>query len=60
MSGHESESSTLRRPHPVVILMPPSHQPKELLQPLDTLSQVSVEMAETSLEESPPASLPSQ
>ena len=32
MSGHRSESSTLRKPHPVTILMPPSHQPKELLQ----------------------------
>ena len=30
--------------------MPASHQPKELLQPIDTSSQVSVEMAETSLE----------
>ena len=49
-SGHRSESSTLRRPHPVVVLMPPSHQPKELLQPVDTLSQVSAEMAEASLE----------
>ena len=30
--------------------MPPSHQPKELLQPVDTSSQVSAEMAEASLE----------
>ena len=30
--------------------MPPSHQPKELLQPVDTSSQVSTEMAEASLE----------
>ena len=50
MSGHGSESSTPRRPHPAVILMPPSHQPKELLQPVDTLSQVSTEMSEVSLE----------
>ena len=50
MSGHRSESSTLRRPHPAANLRPPSHQPKELLQPVDTLSQVSVEMAETCLE----------
>ena len=33
--------------------MPPSHQPKELLQLVDTSSQVSIEMAETSLEEMP-------
>ena len=30
--------------------MPPSHQPKELLQPVDTSSQVSTEIAEASLE----------
>ena len=34
----------------MVILMPPPHKPKELLQPVDTLSQASVEMAEASLE----------
>ena len=50
MSGHSSESSTLRRPHPATVLMPPSHQPKKLLQLVDTSSQVSIEMAETSLE----------
>ena len=49
-SGHSSESSTPRRLHPVTVLMPPSHQPKELLQLVDTSSQVSIEMAETSLE----------
>ena len=49
-SGHGSKSSTLRRPHPVVILMPPSHHPKELLQPVDTSSQASAEMEEASLE----------
>ena len=53
MSVHGSESSPLRRPHPVTVLTPPSHQPKELLQLVDTASQVSVEMAETSLEEIP-------
>ena len=50
MSGHRSESSTLRRLHPVTVLMPPSHQPKELLQLVDTSSQASIEMAETTLE----------
>ena len=49
-SGHGSENSTPRRPNPVVILMPPPHKPKELLQPVDTSSQVSAEMAEASLE----------
>ena len=34
----------------MVILMPPPHKPKELLQPVDTSSQVSAEMAEASLE----------
>ena len=50
MSGHGSESSSLRRLHPAAILMPPSHEAKKLLQLVDTLSQVSIEMAETSLE----------
>ena len=50
MSGHGSERSTLRRLHPTTVLTPPSHQPKELLQLVDTSSQMSVEMAETSLE----------
>ena len=50
MSGHRSKTSTPRRPHPAVILMPPSHQPKELLQLVDTSSQASAEMAEASLE----------
>ena len=50
MSGHESENSTLRRPNPVVILSPPPHKPKELLQLVDTSSKVSAEIAETSLE----------
>ena len=48
--GCRSKNSTLRRPNPVVILMPPPHKPKELFQLLDTLSQVSTEMAEASLE----------
>ena len=50
MSGHGSENLTPRRPNPVVILMPPPHKPKELLQLVDTSSQVSAEMAEASLE----------
>ena len=49
MSSHRSENSTPRRPDPVVILMPPPHMPKELLQLVDTSSQVSAEMAEESL-----------
>ena len=48
-SGHGSENSTLRRPNPVVVLMPPLQKPKELLQPVDTSSQASAEMAEESL-----------
>ena len=50
MSGCGSENLTLRRPNPVVILMPPPQKSKELLQPVDTLSQVSAEMAKASLE----------
>ena len=50
MSGHGSKSSTPRRLHPSVILMPSSQEPKELLQLIDTSSQVSAEMAEISLE----------
>ena len=34
----------------MVTLMPPPHKPKELLQLVDTSSQVSTEMAEASLE----------
>ena len=49
-SGHGSENSTPRRPSPVVVLMPPPHKPKELLQAVDTSSQASTEMAEASLE----------
>ena len=48
-SSHRSENSTLRRLNPVVILMPPPHKPKELLQPVDTLSQASAEMVEESI-----------
>ena len=50
MSGHGSENSILRRPNPVVVLTIPPHKPKELLQPVDTSSQASAEMAEASLE----------
>ena len=42
-SGHGSKNSTPRRPNPVVILTPPPHKPKELLQPVDTSSQVSAQ-----------------
>ena len=52
--GHGSGNTTLRRPNPVVILTPSCHKPKELQQPVDTLSQVSTqddaEMVEASLE----------
>ena len=34
----------------MVVLMPPLHMSKEPLQPVDTSSQVSAEMAEVSLE----------
>ena len=49
-SGHRSKNSTLRRPNPLVILMPPPHKPKELLHLVDTSSQASTKMAEASLE----------
>ena len=53
MSGHGSENLSPRRSNPVVILMPPPHKPKELLQLVDTLSQVSAKMVEASLEAIP-------
>ena len=49
MSGCRSKNSTSRRPNLVVILTLPPHKPKELLQPVDTSSQVITEMAEASL-----------
>ena len=53
MPGPGSENSTLIRPNPVVILTPPPHKPKELLQLVDTSSQASTqeeaEMVEASL-----------
>ena len=49
-SGCRSKSSTPGRPNPVVIPMPLPQKSKELLQPVDTSSQVSAEMAEASLE----------
>ena len=49
-SGFRSENLTPRGPNPVVILMPQPHKPKELLQLVDTSSQVSAEMAGASLE----------
>ena len=42
-SGHGSKNLTLRRPNPVVILTPPPHKLKELLQLVDTSSQVSTQ-----------------
>ena len=53
-SGCGSKNLTPRRPNPVVIPMTPPHESKELLQPVGTSSQVSVEMAEASLEGIPP------
>ena len=50
MPGHGSKNLTLRRPNPVIALMPPPHKPKELLQLVDTSSQPSAEMVEASLE----------
>ena len=54
MPSPGSENSTPRRPNPVVVLTPPPHKPKELLQQVDTLSQASTQeeakMAEASLE----------
>ena len=54
MSGHRSGNSTPRRPNPGVIFTPLPHKPKELLQPVDTSSQVSAQddakRAEASLE----------
>ena len=57
-----SDNSTWRQPNPVLFLTPPPHKPKELLQPVNTSFQASTqeeaEMAEASLEGSPPPSLP--
>ena len=50
MSGGGSKNLTLRRPNPVVISMPLLQMSKELLQQVGTLSQVSAEMTEASLE----------
>ena len=50
MSGCRSENLTPRRPNRVVIPMPPPQKSEELLQPVDTSSQVSTKVAETSLE----------
>ena len=43
----------------MVILMPPPQKSKELLQPVDTSSQASAEMAEASLEGIPTSISPS-
>ena len=52
--GPGSGNSTLRRPNPVVILTPPPHKPKELVQLVDTSFQASAQeeakMTEASLE----------
>ena len=50
MSGCRSKNLTRRRPNPVVVPMPLPQKSKELLQLVDTSSQVSAEMAEASLE----------
>ena len=42
----------------MVVLTPPPQKSKELLQPVDTSSQVSVEMAEASLERIPTSMSP--
>ena len=49
MSGCGSENLTLRRSNQIVVPMPPPQKSEELLQPVNTSSQVSVEVAETSL-----------
>ena len=38
-----SENSTPKRLNPVVVLTPPPHKPKELLQLVDTSSQASAQ-----------------
>ena len=62
MPGHMSGNSTLKGPYPVVVLTPHPHKLRDLSGPMDTSSQVSTpedtEMAEASLEESLPPSLP--
>ena len=50
MSGCESENLTPRKPNQVVVPMPPPQKSEELLQPINTSSQVSAEVAEASLE----------
>ena len=50
MSGCRSKNPTPRRPTPVVVPMSLPQKSKELLQPVDTSSQLSAEMAEASLE----------
>ena len=50
MSGCRSKNPTPRRPTPVVVPMPLPQKSKDLLQPVDTSSQASAEMAEGSLE----------
>ena len=49
-SGCRSKNLTPRRPNPVVTPMPPPKKSGELLQPVDTSSQASAEVAEASLE----------
>ena len=50
MSGCESKNLTPRRPNQVVVPMPPPQKSGELLQSVDTSSQVSTKVAEASLE----------
>ena len=62
MSGHGSKNLTPRGPNPVVVLTPPPHKPKELLQPVDASSQMSTqedaERVEASLEGVPTTIFP--
>ena len=51
MSSCGSKHSSPRRPTPVVVPMTPPQKPEGPLQPVDTSSQVSAEVAEASLED---------
>ena len=58
MSVCESKNSTPRRPNPVVILTSPPQKSEELLQPVDTSSQVSAKVPEASIEGIPTSIFP--
>ena len=49
-SGCKSKNLTPRRPNPVIVPTPLPQKSEELLQPVDTSSQVSTKVAEASLE----------